>query len=269
MTLKDPRAMTLSDLTEFFKHVARREDSYGIPDAFRFHHVMRSRKSDETIPASYKHDGGDPVPEKSPPPRKKRRKAPKDMGNPAMLSLETPGELRIVPATFTESGQPQIPHTGAEAQTAPARAVQTLARGDYTSVNMVPSTYTESGQPRRGQISAQGDQTTARSDQTTARSDQTTARRDQTTARSDQTTARGDQTSTGQTQSKAARAGSDNGIGLHTPDNTPTPDANRNESTSPPLRNRGRRKNKHLILEEELPEVSSQKSKKKTKKSKK
>ena len=248
MTLKDPRAMTLSDLTEFFKHVTRREDSYGIPDAFRFHHVMRSRKSDETIPASYKHDGGDPVPEKSPPPRKKRRKAPKDMGNPAMLSLETPGELRIVPATFTESGQPQIPHTGAEAQTAPARAVQTLARGDYTSVNMVPSTYTESGQPRRGQISAQGDQTTARSDQTTAR---------------------GDQTSTGQTQSKAARAGSDNGIGLHTPDNTPTPDANRNESTSPPLRNRGRRKNKHLILEEELPEVSSQKSKKKTKKSKK
>ena len=212
--------MTLSDLTEFFKHVAQHEDSYGIPDAFRFHHIMRSQKSNKMILASYKHDGGDPVPEKSPLPRKKQRKAPKDTGNLAMLSLETPRELHIVPATFTESGQPQILNTWAEAQTAPARAVQTLARGGHTSVNVVPSTYTESGQPRRGQISARGDQTTARGGQTSVNAIPST--------------------STGQPQSKAARAGSDNGIGLHTPDNTPTPSANQNESTSPPLRNRGR-----------------------------
>ena len=85
---------------------------------------------------------------------------------------------------------------------------------------MVPSTYTESGQPRRGQISARGDQTTARGGQTSVNAIPST--------------------STGQPQSKAARAGSDNGIGLHTPDNTPTPSANQNESTSPPLHNRGR-----------------------------
>ena len=102
--------MTLSDLTEFFKHVARREDSYGILDAFRFHHIMRSQKSNEMIPASYKHDGGDPVPEKKSTTEEETAKGSKgyrksghvEFRNPQGIAYCTGHIYRVRPATNTK-----------------------------------------------------------------------------------------------------------------------------------------------------------------------
>jgi hypothetical protein len=127
--ITDPRSMKLDSLIKFFQHVARREDSHGISNAFRFHSVFKSRKQGEKIRARYIYDGDDPGSPITPPPvPRKRRKAPVYTPNTSMLNPEiseeasgdprTSNESEIAPATSARAVQP-LP--------TPARAVHPLA----------------------------------------------------------------------------------------------------------------------------------------------
>jgi hypothetical protein len=53
VTLQDPRAMRREAITKFFKHIAAREASHGIQNAFRFKAVLSSRKKGNLCNTSY------------------------------------------------------------------------------------------------------------------------------------------------------------------------------------------------------------------------
>jgi len=75
LRLTNPKSMKIESLINFFKHIAQREASHGITNAFRFKNVLTSRKKGVFRPARYREDGEesdgghDPVPI-----RRKRRK---------------------------------------------------------------------------------------------------------------------------------------------------------------------------------------------------
>jgi hypothetical protein len=90
ISIKDPRSMKLEALILFFQHVIQREESHGIPHAFRFHTVLSSRKGVKMVPARYIYDGDEPGREVTPPPvPRKRRKAPANTGNADLLLATT------------------------------------------------------------------------------------------------------------------------------------------------------------------------------------
>jgi hypothetical protein len=186
ISLGDPRAMKRESIIKFFQHVAQREDLHGITQAFRFHTVLTSRKNGTLIPASYKADGEDSGHESSPLPRpRRRRKAPENTGNDALLSPDA-----------SEEPNPATP-------TGPAQA----------DLNTERATSAESAETPANPTRALHDQPSAHI-----------------------------------------------GTGLITPVDTPGRSQNRMASSSPPVRNRGKRqKAKFVILEaeEEPPDESS------------
>jgi hypothetical protein len=126
VSLNDPRAMKRDSLILFFKHMAQREDLYGIPQAFKFHTVLSSRKKGTLIPARYKPEGEEPGDESSPlPVPRRRRKAPEDIGNAAALlspdTSEDPTPVSATPATYTGPAQ-----SSAEITVTPAKATRAL-----------------------------------------------------------------------------------------------------------------------------------------------
>jgi len=102
--------MKLESVIRFFKHVADREGSHGIPHAFRFKAILSSRKKGTMGPAHYKDEviesGSENQLESIPsPPRRKRRKRVKASGNTAVLNPEILEEGIELPAT---SGRPEM-----------------------------------------------------------------------------------------------------------------------------------------------------------------
>jgi hypothetical protein len=57
VTITDPRSMKLDVMLKFFEHIAEREKSHGVTQAFRFKAILSSRKKGSILPAHYKDDG--------------------------------------------------------------------------------------------------------------------------------------------------------------------------------------------------------------------
>jgi hypothetical protein len=82
--------MKAQNLIKFFKHVIAREDSHGIPNAFRFKSISSSRKKGTLYPAYYKYDGEDLRAEEeretiTTQVRRNRRKRPSQSDIPALI----------------------------------------------------------------------------------------------------------------------------------------------------------------------------------------
>jgi hypothetical protein len=72
ITISDPRSMKLESIVKFFQHVAAREATHGIQQAFRFKAVLSSRKEGRLRDARY-NDFGAELEAVLPPPQRKRR----------------------------------------------------------------------------------------------------------------------------------------------------------------------------------------------------
>ena len=112
--MKEPRAMKLLGLIDFFKHVLQRETSHGIKKAFRFKAVLSSRRKGTLGPSRYKDDDEDSKSNKSKdtspaPVRRKRRKQCPAIGNTAILNPEISEEPLVEPATSILPGTPARP----------------------------------------------------------------------------------------------------------------------------------------------------------------
>ena len=59
LILKDPRSMKKDEIIKFFDHVGNRQSSHGIKDAFRFKHVLSSRRKAKVVETSYADPGPD------------------------------------------------------------------------------------------------------------------------------------------------------------------------------------------------------------------
>lgn len=220
ISFKDPRSMKIESLIKFFKHVLEREQSHGIPNAFRFKAVLSSRKNGTICPAHYKHDGDgdDSENENVPPPRvrRKRRKAPLTSVNTAVLNPEILEEIR-------------------PGQTSATTVIQSSAIGGQTSATAQSSTTTG---PTTGTS-----QTSATPEiQPTTTTGQTSA-----TQEIRPTTTTGQTTAMAQKKSSAG-TGSPGNIGLYTPEKTPASA----ETPSPPPRNRARNSKFLLPIAQEL-----------------
>lgn len=61
--MNDPRSMKREDIIKFFQHIALREGSHGIPNAFRFKAVLSSRKKGKLVKTRYFDDHEPALPE--------------------------------------------------------------------------------------------------------------------------------------------------------------------------------------------------------------
>lgn len=99
--------MKWDSLVAFFKHVAEREASHGVPHAFRFNSVLSSRKNGNMLPARYKDDDNPDLVEAEPIPvlsRRNRRKLKKPIpGEQALLNSSEVIETIVVSAPNDDS----------------------------------------------------------------------------------------------------------------------------------------------------------------------
>lgn len=80
ITLSDPRSMKLEDTVKLFQHIASRESSHGVRNAFRFKKVLSSRKKGSLNDAKYKDreaDADQPGSASEEPKRRQRLSRPK------------------------------------------------------------------------------------------------------------------------------------------------------------------------------------------------
>jgi hypothetical protein len=109
MKIKDPRSMKLDHMVSFFEHIAEREASEGIANAFRFKAILSSRKKGSLRPAQYKEVGaesGDDTGIGTAPAPARRRKKQRDMTLTEEGTAPTNARLYQAPSNeqVTESG---------------------------------------------------------------------------------------------------------------------------------------------------------------------
>ena len=150
LSIRDPRSMRLESLILFFKHVAERETSHGIPYAFRFKAVLSSRKSGTMRPARYRYDGDDQDDQddvdETPPVRRKRRKRQSQSGNTQVLPPDVLEEPIQPPATITQSQAPAGRHTSATLEAGQPGGRSTLTQR-YTSATPITEPETSAITP--------------------------------------------------------------------------------------------------------------------------
>ena len=88
VNLDDPRTMKRESIVKLFEHIAAREISHGVQDAFRFKNILSSRKQGALLPSRYsdendtmapEHDNTIPAP--APAPRRQSKSQREAAGN--------------------------------------------------------------------------------------------------------------------------------------------------------------------------------------------
>ena len=120
ISITDPRSMKLETLLKFFKHIAEREASHGIPHAFRFKNVLSRRKKGSLHAARYREDdeGSQEDNDRLVPVRRKRRKPKQRDGDITPESLaatqikdSAQNARSLAPALTIPISEPSAPTT--------------------------------------------------------------------------------------------------------------------------------------------------------------
>jgi hypothetical protein len=108
--------MKRDQIIKFFKHVAGREASHGIQDAFRFKAILSSRKQGSMHPARYNDTTTEPAPA---PARRRKKKVP--VQNPQDIQQQPSSGMTPAPAGTTD---PALPPACQQKTKAPVKNVQ-------------------------------------------------------------------------------------------------------------------------------------------------
>ena len=134
ITLSDPRSMKLEDTVKLFQHIASRESSHGVRNAFRFKKVLSSRKKGSLNDAKYKDreaDADQPGSASEEPKRRQRLSRPK-------------ARVPITPANVDQS-----PERGQASTHPTASGPETIV----SSLRQLPDPSVVDQSPERGQAS--------------------------------------------------------------------------------------------------------------------